>query len=78
MPERFEDQPWYPEWKKTVDRVVAARMALDATRPDMPEWEAVEREYEAALAAFRLVAEKYPGVLSPPFPLFTFRAPFLK
>ena len=25
MPDRFEDQPWYPEWKKAVDRVVAPR-----------------------------------------------------
>ena len=66
MPERFEDQPWYLEWKKTVDRVVAARMALDATRTDTPEREAAEREYEVALVAFRLLAEKHPGVSSPP------------
>jgi hypothetical protein len=66
MPERFEDQPWYSEWKQTVDRVVAARMALDATTSDTPEREAANREYETALAAFRLLAEKYPGALSPP------------
>jgi len=59
MSERFEDQPWYPEWKKTVDRVVAARMALDATKPDAPEREAAEREYEVALAAFRSAAEQF-------------------
>jgi hypothetical protein len=55
---RFEDQSWYPEWKKTIDRVVAARMALDATQPGTLERETADREYEAALAAFRLVAEK--------------------
>lgn len=66
MSERFQDQPWYPEWKKAVDRVVSARMALDATSPDTLGREAAEREYEAALAAFRLLAEKHPGVLSPP------------
>jgi hypothetical protein len=43
MPNRFEDQPWYPEWKKTIDRVVTARMALDATTPGTPEWEAADR-----------------------------------
>ena len=30
MPSRFEDQPWYPEWKKTTDRVIAALMARDS------------------------------------------------
>jgi hypothetical protein len=59
MSKRFEDQPWYPEWKKTIDRVVTARMALDATKSDTPERETAQREYEAALVAFRLVAEKH-------------------
>ena len=43
MSERFEDQPWYADWKKTVDRVVTARMVLDSMKPRMPEWEAAER-----------------------------------
>jgi hypothetical protein len=59
MSQRFEDQSWYPEWKQTVDRVVAARMALDATKPDTPEREAAEREYQVALAAFRSAAERF-------------------
>jgi hypothetical protein len=59
MSKRFEDQSWYPEWKKTIDRVVAARMALDATQLGTTERETADREYEAALAAFRLVAEKH-------------------
>jgi hypothetical protein len=59
MPERFEDQPWYPEWKRTVDRVVTARMELDATKPGTPEWEAADREYESALAAFRAAADEH-------------------
>jgi hypothetical protein len=59
MPKRFEDQPWYPEWKTTIDRVVVARMALDATGPDTPERETADREYKAALAAFRLLAEQH-------------------
>ncbi len=41
-----------------MDRVVAARMALDSHKPDTPERAAADREYEAALAVFRLLAEK--------------------
>jgi hypothetical protein len=59
MPTRFEDQPWYPEWKKVVDRVVTARMVLDSMKPGMPEWEAAEREYEDTLAAFRSAAKQF-------------------
>jgi hypothetical protein len=58
MPKRFEDQSWYPEWKKAIDRVVAARMILDGTKPDTPERETANREYDAALAAFRSAAER--------------------
>src|ERR1700735_771923 len=32
MPSHFEDQPWYSEWKKTTDRVIAALMARDSTK----------------------------------------------
>ena len=59
MPQRFEDQPWYSEWKKTMDRVIAALMARDSTEPGTPEREAADREYEAAMAAFRLLAEQH-------------------
>jgi hypothetical protein len=58
MSSRFEDQPWYPEWKKAIDRVVAARMALDVTKPDTSEREAASREYDAALVAFRSIANR--------------------
>jgi hypothetical protein len=59
MPKRFEDQPWYPEWKRTVDRVVAARMELDATKPGTPEREAADGKYQSALTAFRLLAHQH-------------------
>ena len=59
MTKRFEDQSWYREWKVTMDRVVTARMALDTIKPDAPERPPADREYEAALAAFRLLAEKH-------------------
>jgi hypothetical protein len=55
---QFENQSWYPEWKKAVDRVVAARMALDATTPETPERQTADREYQAALTGFRTLAEK--------------------
>jgi hypothetical protein len=47
MPKRFEDQPWYPEWKKTIDRVIAALMARDSVKPGTPQREAADLEYEA-------------------------------
>jgi hypothetical protein len=54
-----ENQPWYSEWKKTTDRVIAALMARDSTKQGTPEREAADREYEAAIAAFRLLAEQH-------------------
>ena len=59
MRSRFEDQPWYSEWKKTTDRVIAALMARDSTKQGTPEREAADREYEAAIVAFRLLAEQH-------------------
>jgi hypothetical protein len=58
MSSRFEDQPWYPEWKKAIDRVVAARMALDGTKPNTSEGEAASSEYNDALIAFRSIADR--------------------
>jgi hypothetical protein len=55
---KFEDQPWYPAWKKSIDRVVATRLALDATKPGTPEREVAEREYENALTVHRLLANQ--------------------
>ena len=52
MRSRFEDQPWYSEWKKTTDRVIAALMARDSTKQGTPEREAADREYEAAIENF--------------------------
>jgi hypothetical protein len=55
---QFENQSWYPEWKEAVDRVVVAKMALDATAPETPERQAADREYQTALTGFRALAEK--------------------
>ena len=59
MSERFEDQPWYPEWHAVVDRVVTARIARDSSAAGTPEREAADREYDTALAAFRSAAERF-------------------
>jgi len=36
-PSAVEDQPWYPEWRAAVERVIAASMARDATMVGTPE-----------------------------------------
>jgi hypothetical protein len=59
LSERLEDQPWYPEWRAAVDRVVTARMARDSATPGTPEREDADREYDAAFAAHRLAAERF-------------------
>jgi hypothetical protein len=58
MPESVKGQSWYPEWREAVDRVVAALAARDSATSGTPEREIADREYEAALAAFRSAAEK--------------------
>ena len=47
-----------PKWKEAAERVVAAQMARDGTKPGTPEREAVDRESEVALAVFRSLAEQ--------------------
>jgi hypothetical protein len=42
-----------------VITAATARMVLDSMKPRMPEWEAAEREYGAALAAFRSATEQF-------------------
>ncbi len=56
MPETFEDQPWYREWHEALHRVIST--ARDRTVAGTPEREAAEREYDAALAEFRKIANQ--------------------
>jgi hypothetical protein len=58
MPERFEDQPWYREWREALDRVIGASMARDRTVAGTPERAAAQGECDAALAAFRKIANQ--------------------
>jgi hypothetical protein len=55
MPERFEDQTWYREWREALERVISSSMARDSTVAGTPEREAAQRECDAALAAFRTI-----------------------
>jgi hypothetical protein len=55
-----EDQPWYRPWREALDRVIAAQMERDRTNAGTPEPEAAEREHDAALVAFRTVAQQIP------------------
>ena len=55
---KFEEQPWYAVWKKSLDRVIAARLARDAIKLETSEWEAANLEYQNALTAHRLLADQ--------------------
>ena len=57
-PSRPEDQPWYPQWRAALDRVIAASMAVDATMVGTPERLAANQEHDDALAAFRKIANE--------------------
>jgi hypothetical protein len=55
---RPEDQPWYPQWRKALEKVMVAQMARDSASPGTPEREAIDREYEAAIASFCSIANQ--------------------
>ena len=59
MPERFENQYWYPEWHAIVDRVVTAQMARDNAAASSPERQTADLEYDDALVAFRSAALRF-------------------
>jgi hypothetical protein len=58
MPMRVEDQPWYPRWHASIDRIIAAQVARDATALDTPAREAAQRTCDEALASFREIANQ--------------------
>jgi hypothetical protein len=57
-PQAVEDQPWYAEWRTALERVIAASMARDATMVGTPERQAAQEECDAAMAAFREIANR--------------------
>ena len=58
MPTPAEDDPEDPVWRKAVERVIAARKALDKTATGTPERKAAEQEHHAAHAAYMLIAQQ--------------------
>ena len=58
MPERFEDQKSYAQWRKALERVITASMARDQTMVGTPEREAAQKECDAALEEFRKIANQ--------------------
>jgi hypothetical protein len=57
-PPSVEDQPWYPEWRAALERVISALVARDATIVGTPQRRAAQQEYDAAMAAFREIANR--------------------
>ncbi len=58
MSEKFEDQPWYREWRAALERVISTSMARDRTTAGTPEREAANRECDIALEEFRRIANQ--------------------
>jgi hypothetical protein len=54
----IEDQPWHREWREALERVIAAQMTRDATKAGTPERQTADRECEAAMSAFREIANR--------------------
>ena len=57
-PAAWEGQPWYQEWRAALERVIAASMARDATMVGTPDRQSAEQEYDAAMAAYRDIANR--------------------
>jgi hypothetical protein len=57
-PDKFEQQPWYQEWKQSIDRVIAAQLRFSSTKSDTPEGQSASQDYQAALDAHREVAAR--------------------
>ena len=51
-----EEQPWYPLWREAIERVIAASEARNKEQAGSPAWDAANAVYQAALAAYRIVA----------------------
>jgi hypothetical protein len=53
-----ETQPWFPEWRKAVQRLMLARERLRDTKEGTQARTEVEREYGAAWAAYKSIADQ--------------------
>jgi hypothetical protein len=57
-PARPENQALYEQWRAALERVITASMAREATMVGTLEREVAQRECDAALAAFRDIANR--------------------
>lgn len=53
-----ENQPWYPRWRQAVQRLILARETLRDTEEGTPARMEAEIEYQAALSAYKLIADQ--------------------
>jgi hypothetical protein len=53
-----ENQPWYPRWRKAVQRLILAREGLRDTKEGTPARTESEREYASAWSAYKIIADQ--------------------
>jgi hypothetical protein len=58
MTKTVENQPWYPKWRKAVQRLILAREALRNTKEGTSAHMEAELEYGAAWSAYKSIADQ--------------------
>jgi hypothetical protein len=58
MTKTVENQPWYPKWRKAVQRLILAREALRNTKEGSSAHMEAELEYGAAWSAYKSIADQ--------------------
>jgi hypothetical protein len=53
-----ENQPWYPKWRKAVQRLMLAREALRNAKEGTSAYSKAESEYGAAWSAYKSIADQ--------------------
>jgi hypothetical protein len=53
-----ENQPWYPKWRKAVQRLILARETLRAAKEGTSAYAEAELEYAAAWRAYKSIADE--------------------
>ena len=58
MAATVENQPWFPKWRKAVQRLILAREALRNAEKGTPAYTEAEVEYRAAWSAYKSIADQ--------------------
>jgi hypothetical protein len=58
MPLTVENQPWYPKWRKAVQRLMLARETLRKAKEGTSAYAEAELEYGAAWSAYKSIADQ--------------------